>query len=144
MTTARSLLVIASLALAGVPGSRAQSGIPADSRIFVEEMADGLDQMIRAEILEKDVRVEIVTEQASAGYVLTGFGPAQRGRKWHQGWLTAKRKSASNSVSLVSREGEFIWAMEAPDHNRWLGALARDNYREVAERVAEGLRELAK
>jgi hypothetical protein len=135
------LLALAAAAACMAAGPAIDSG----SKLYIEPMDQGLDALIRAQIFEKKVPVQIVLDVAQADYVLTGFASDERDRKWHEGWLTARKESATGAVSLVTKDGgSVVWAMEASDKNRLWGVMASEGHRKVAKKIADGLKKIVK
>ena len=119
--------------------------IPGGSKIFIEAMDNGLDELIRASIFEKGVDVTLVLKPEGADYVLRGFASEETQRKWHEGFLTARKAHASGAVTLIRVSDESIaWAQEASDKNRWWGAAASEGHRKVAKRIADELKRIVK
>jgi len=113
-------------------------------RIFIEKMANDLDQYISAEITKQfKGRVVVVLNKEDADGVLrgtseqkTGVGAAVTGR------YLGLHDNASGSVSLVDKQERMvIWSAEAGDRSLWKGWMARGGPRKVAERLVHDLKD---
>lgn len=128
---------------AAASGAEAQETAIRQVKVFVPDMAENLDALIREEVFEQAVQVQLVTEEQAADFALTGFAPIERNRKWRTAWLPAGSKTTTRSVSLVRSDGELMWALEVPKKNRLVGPLARDGRRKLAAQIANWLGYLA-
>jgi hypothetical protein len=114
--------------------------LPAGAAIYVEQMSDGLDGYLRAEMVSKRVPLKIVLRRDQAHYVLTGAIQNHK-REWHEGWLSVEKDHTTGSVMVIDRTtGEMIWAGEAGDRTFW--GVSRDGARKVASRLAVKLNEI--
>ena len=119
--------------------------IPAGSKLYIQAMDNGLDALIGASLFEKGVDLTILLEPENADYVLQGFASEETQRKWHEGWLTARKAHASGAVSLIrTSDKAIVWAQEASDKNRWWGSAASEGHRKVGKRIADELKRIVK
>jgi hypothetical protein len=112
-------------------------------RIFVEPMANELDQFIRAEITKQfKGTLTVVLKKEDADATLTGTGEWQKGTgaAVTGRWL-GLHDTATGAVSLVSKDGKTVlWASEAGDRSIWWGVMKRGGPRKVADRLMHNLR----
>lgn len=113
-----------------------QYQIKRGSKIFIEKMDNDLDGYITAELVNKKVPLEIVSEPEQADYVLVGSGTPEQARKWHQGWLTAEQDRTTANIRIFERASrKLVFAGEAGDRSLWWGTMARAGQRKVASRL---------
>jgi hypothetical protein len=129
-----ALLIAASMSVAAEPKL-----IPAESKIYIADLGEGLGSYLKAELVKRKLPIKIVTEESDANFVITGIAEAKE-RKWHEGFLTRTKDNSTGAIEVHNRQSkEMIWASEAGDRNMWIGALARDGQRKVADRLANNL-----
>jgi hypothetical protein len=119
-----------------------QKLIPANSKVHVRELGEGLDSYPKAEILKHKLAVVVINDEAAADFVIGGVGSSQE-RKWHEGLFTRTRDNHMGAIEIFKRGSqEIIWASEAGDRSMWWGAWSRDGYRKVASRLAKSLEQI--
>jgi hypothetical protein len=115
------------------------------SKVFIEKMENDLDGYITAELVQKKVALEIVSDLDQADYVMVGNGTPEQGRKWHQGWLTAEQDRTSGNIRVFDKATKkLVFAGEAGDRSLWWGALSRGGQRKVASRIVGKLKDHVK
>jgi hypothetical protein len=111
------------------------------TNIYLEPMANDLDQYIKAELSKQlSGRIVVVLKPEDADAVLTGTG------EWHKGtaqaitgrWL-GLHDTATGAISLVTMD-KALWSSEAGDRSIWWGVLARGGQRKVATRLVHNLK----
>lgn len=111
--------------------------------VYVEPMANDLDQFIRAEIskqMQGRLTVTVKQEEADACLVGTGEWKKGTGAAITGRWL-GLHDTATGAVSLVPRNGSTVlWASEAGDRSIWWGVLKRGGPRKVADRLIHNLK----
>ena len=109
--------------------------------IYLEPMANDLDQYIKAELSKQlSGRIAVALKPEDADAILTGTG------EWHKGtaqaitgrWL-GLHDTATGAVSLVTTD-KVIWSSEAGDRSIWWGVMARGGQRKVATRLVHNLK----
>ena len=129
-----SALTAAVLTVALAMTAQAQSKIQPGAKIFIASMQGGLDGFIAAEILKQKLPVVVVTDEASADYVLAG-GSIKADDRWYNSVFGGKDKN-EGSVKLMSvKDKALVWAGEAGDRSLWFGNLKRGGERKVADRI---------
>ena len=124
----------------------APSEIPALREIkalFIEQMANGLEQYIRAELTKQmNGRVTVVLRREDADAILVGVGDQKDGvGQMITGRYLGLHDTSVGSISLLDREGRVvIWSSEAGDRSIWWGPLTRSGVRKVAERLVHNLK----
>lgn len=131
------------LASATTAGAVSAKSLADAKKIFIEPMANQLDQYIRVEF-EKQLKnkITIVLNKDDADAILTGTGEWQKGAgaTLTGRWL-GLHDTATGAVSLVSADGNILlWASEAGDRSIWWGAMARGGPRKVASRLIHKLK----
>lgn len=128
-----SLLVVALCPLmAGDPANAIRKG----SKIYIEKMQYDLDGYIVAEMMQKKLPLEVVSEPDQADYIMIGNGTDEQNRKWHAGWLTAEQDRTTGNIRIVHRATKrLVFAAEAGDRSLLWGAMARGGQRKVASRL---------
>src|SRR5213594_2184048 len=127
-----SALTAAVLTVALAMTAQAQSKIQPGAKIFIASMQGGLDGFIAAEILKQKLPVVVVTDEASADYVLAG-GSIKADDRWYNSVFGGKDKN-EGSVKLMSvKDKALVWAGEAGDRSLWFGNLKRGGERKVAD-----------
>ena len=133
-------LLIAAILLFTVPVF-GQFVLKKGSKIYIEKMAEDLDGYITAEMVQKKVALEVVSEPEAADYIMMGNGTPEQGRKWHQGWLTTEQDRTSGNVRVYEKATKkLVFAGEAGDRSLWWGAMARGGQRKVASRLVGKLK----
>jgi hypothetical protein len=100
----------------------AQFNLKRGSKVFIEKMENDLDGYITAELVQKKVALEIVSDLDQADYVMVGNGTPEQGRKWHQGWLTAEQDRTSGNIRVFDKATKkLVFAGEAGDRSLWWG-----------------------
>lgn len=123
----------------------AQTSLKRGSKIYIEKMPNDLDSFIVAEIFQKKVPLEVVTDAEQADYIMIGSGTDEQDRKWHQGWLTAEQDRTTGNVRILEKSTKkLVFAGEAGDRSLWWGALSRGGQRKVASRLVSKIKENVK
>jgi len=111
------------------------------ARVFIAPMEGNLNSFLAAEIVKKKVPVTIVTDEAQAEFILTGFSGKTGDNKWYHVVFNTGRDSDEGSVQVVSVASKtIIWAGEAGDRSLWWGTWARGGQRKVADRIISQLK----
>jgi len=134
----RLILLLATLPLF------AQQDLRAIRKIFVDKMANDLDQYIRAEFSKQfKGTVVVVLDQKDADAILTGTSDEKKGTGAAiTGRYLGLHDNATAAVSLVSKDGKTIlWSDEAGDRSLLFGAMKRGGQRKVADRIVKKLKE---
>jgi hypothetical protein len=133
---------------APAPGTAAAAPVTATLRdvrkIFIDKMANDLDQYIRAEIgkqLPGRLTVVLVREEADA--FLTGSSEQKSGTGAAiTGRYLGLHDNASGAVSIVDKTGRVVlWSNEAGDRSLFWGAVKRGGQRKVADRLVHKLKD---
>lgn len=123
----------------------AQTALKKGSKIYIEKMPNDLDSYIVAEMFQKKVPLEVVTDSELADYIMLGSGTEEQNRKWHQGWLTAEQDRTSGNIRILEiSTKKLLFAGEAGDRSLWWGALSRGGQRKVASRLVSKIKENVK
>src|SRR5262245_11450475 len=86
--------------------------IPANSKIHVRQLGEGLDSYLKAQILKPKCARVVVNDEAEADFVIGGVGSSQE-RKWHEGLFTRTRDNHMGAIEVFKRGSqEIIWASE--------------------------------
>lgn len=135
----RSLMAFLVVGL--VVTAEAQTKIPAQSTVFVEDMEHDLDGYIKAELIKQKVALRVVATIDEAELIMLGSATSQEKRAWHEGWLTSEQDKTAGNVTLVDKASKtMVWAGEAGDRSLWWGAMARGGHRKVASRLVKNLK----
>ena len=139
-----SILVLTGAAVFAQTGNRPAAPSLSDIRkIYVDKMANDLDQYIRAEITKKfKGKLTVVMQPEDADAIMagasehkSGTGAAVTGR-----WL-GLHDTASGAVSVLDKEGKIVlWSSEAGDRSLWWGPMKRGGPRKVADRLVNNLK----
>ena len=114
--------------------------IPADSRIFITPMDGNLDGFIAAELVKKKLPIIVVTDEATADYVITGASIKADDKWYHSVFDTGKDKNEGNIQVIDAKNKSMIWAGEAGDRSMLWGNLKRGSQRRVADRLVDKLK----
>lgn len=115
------------------------------AKIYIEKMAEDLDGYITAEMVQKKIALEVVSDPEQADYVMVGNGTPEQSRKWHQGWLTAEQDRTSGNIRVYEKTTKkLVFAGEAGDRSLWWGSMARGGQRKVASRLVGKLKDHVK
>jgi hypothetical protein len=135
-----TLAALLSLAVPAAPLALGQSptqgnyAIPRRAAIFIEEMPEGLDTFIAAEIVRRNLPLRLVPRREDAELLMVGTATVKP-RKWHEGFLTGPVDSAVGSVKIVaSKTGELVWVGAAGDKTFWTW-FKRPGLRRVAQLI---------
>jgi hypothetical protein len=112
--------------------------------IYIEKMANDLDQYLRAEFMKQmKGRVTIVLDKDAADAILTGVSEEEKGTGAKiTGRYLGLHDTATGTVSLTSKDGKvLIWSDEAGDRSIMFGAFKRGGERKVADRLVSKLKE---
>jgi hypothetical protein len=135
---------LALIVLAAAPAFGQLPSLRTVKKIYVEQMANHLDQYIRAEFSKQlNGRAVVVLDREEADDVLTGVSEEQTGTGAKiTGRYLGLHDTASGTISLVDKEGRvLLWSAEAGDRSLWFGAMARGGQRKVAARLVDKLKE---
>src|SRR5262249_11458652 len=132
-----SALVVLTVAL--VVTAQAQSKIQPGAKIFITNMQGGLDGFIAAEILKQKLPVVVVTDEASADYILAG-GSIKADDHWYNSAFGGKDKNEGNVKLMSVKNKSLVWAGEAGDRSLWFGNLKRGGERKVADRLVSDMK----
>ena len=110
------------------------SKIPANSKIFIAKMDNGLDGFIPPEIIKQKLPIVIVLDEAQADYVLVGAS-IKEDDHWYNYAFWGKDRNEGNVRMLNIKEKTLVWAGEAGDRSLWWGMLKRGGQRKVADRI---------
>lgn len=122
-----SLAVVFALWSATVAADASDTPIPQGSKIYVEEIEDGLDEHIVAAILSRkqSLPIKLVAVAGGADYFLRGT-------------FMSVGATGYAAVNLVDSKGTIVWAAstnKASDSGIGLMAIAR----EIADRLAKAI-----
>lgn len=122
----------------------AKKVLPAQSRIYVTPMNNGLDGFIKSEIFKQSLPILITLKEIDSDYVLTGsMVTKESSQKWFH-YLTGTAgmsDSAQANISLIRTNDEtLVWSTDAGDRSLWWGMLKRKGERKVAQRLVSQLK----
>ena len=144
-TTATASAVPAPTAEArAIPRPVADVTLKGIRRIFLEKMANDLDQYISAEITkELSGRLVVVLDKANADAIMRGIGENRTGvGAAITGRYLGLHDNASASITIVDpAETVVLWASEAGDRSLMFGVMRRGGQRKVADRLVNNLKE---
>jgi len=133
-TVTALLLLAAAICFAAKHRDTPAPKIPAGSKVFIAPMQNGLEGFIAAEIIKQKLSLVILTEEASADYIMTG-GSIKADDHWYNAVWGGKDK-LEGSVRLVSvKEKTMVWAGEGGDRSLFLPGFKRGGERKVADRI---------
>lgn len=121
----------------------AQQSLSSIKKIYVEKMANDLDQYIRAEFSKQmKGKVVIVLDKKEADAILTGVSEEKKGTGAQvTGRYLGLHDNASAAVTLVDKsEKTVLWSDEAGDRSLLFGAMKRGGQRKVADRIVGKLK----
>lgn len=113
--------------------------IPANSKIFIAPMENGLDGFIAPEIVKKRLPLIVVLNEQDADYILTGAS-IKADDRWYNTIFGGKDKNEGNVRILDVKNKRMIWAGEAGDRSLWWGSLKRGGERKVADRIVKEMK----
>lgn len=139
-----TLVVLAGATLVAQTGSAPTVASLKDiKKIYIDKMANDLDQYIRAEITKEfKGKLIVVLKPEDADAIMagasehkSGTGAAVTGR-----WL-GLHDTASGAVSVLDKEGKVVlWSSEAGDRSLMWGVMRRGGPRKVADRLVNNLK----
>ncbi|HEY3840201.1 MAG TPA: hypothetical protein VGL72_26695 [Bryobacteraceae bacterium] len=112
-------------------------------KVFIDKMANDLDQYLRAEIVKQmKGRLTVVLDRNSADGILTGVDEEEHGTGAKiTGRYLGLHDIATGSLSLLNKDGTvLLWADEAGDRSLMFSVLRRGGQRKVAERLIRKLK----
>ncbi|MFN7921516.1 MAG: hypothetical protein U0Q16_15545 [Bryobacteraceae bacterium] len=121
----------------------AQQSLSSIKKIYVEKMANDLDQYIRAEFSKQmKGKVVVVLDKKEADAILTGVSEEKKGTGAQvTGRYLGLHDNASAAVTLVDKtEKTVLWSDEAGDRSLLFGAMKRGGQRKVADRIVSKLK----
>ncbi|MBA2503663.1 MAG: hypothetical protein H0V27_12370 [Pyrinomonadaceae bacterium] len=110
------------------------------SRVYIVPMEGNLHGFIAAEIMKKKLPVTIVTEEATADFIIVGSSLKGDNRWYHSAFGTGQDKNEGNIQVVSVANRSVIWAGEAGDRSLWWGTLARGGQRKIAGRLVSKLK----
>jgi hypothetical protein len=108
---------------------------PCGSTIFIAPMDGGLDGYIRARMVEQAIPIQIVMEKDKADFVMSGSAQQSQDH-----WYAATTDKNTGEVTIIDKNGTFVWSAAAGDRNIWWGRLAKHGPEKVAERIVDKLK----
>jgi len=105
------------------------------STIYVMPMEGGLDGYIRARMVKESIPVRIVVDKAKADFTMTGSAQQNQDH-----WYAATTDKNTGEVTIIDKDGNFVWSASAGDRNIWWGRLAKHGPEKVAERIVDKLK----
>ena len=67
------------------PTGNTKKPFPAGASFFIEEMEDGLDGYLKAEIFKKKIPIKIAVVIDEADFILGGSAVLEKEQSWHEG-----------------------------------------------------------
>ena len=107
-------------------------------KIFIDKMANDLDQYLRAEIVKQfKGRLTVVLNREDADGILTGVDEERKGTGAQiTGRYLGLHDNTTGTLSLLDKEGKtLLWSDEAGDRSLLFGAMKRGGQRKVADRL---------
>jgi hypothetical protein len=141
----KRLVAIVAIVVAG-GGSITAEDLPSlkgIKRLYIEKMANDLDQYINAEITKQmKGRVVVVLDKADADGILRGVGDERKGTGAAiTGRYLGLHDNATGSISLIDKNEKIVlWSDEAGDRSLMFGAMKRGGPRKVADRLVGNLK----
>ena len=99
-------------------------------------MDNHLDGYLRARIVDQHVPLKIVMNKDAADLVMTGTA-----QEIQDHWYASTRDKNTGEITILDKNGNFLWGASAGDRNIWWGNLAKHGPEKVAERIVNKLKE---
>lgn len=112
-------------------------------KVYIDKMANDLDQYLRAEIVKQmKGRITVVLDRADADAILTGVDTEEKGTGAKiTGRYLGLHDVATGTLSMLDKEGKtLLWSDEAGDRSLVFGVLKRGGQRKVADRLISKLK----
>jgi hypothetical protein len=107
-------------------------------KVYIEKMANDLDQYLRAEIMKQfKGRLTVVLKKEDADGIMTGINEEQKGTASKiTGRYLGLHDTVNGTISLLDKtESAILWSDEAGDRNLFFGIAHRGGERKVADRL---------
>ena len=110
------------------------------SRVYIVPMEGNLHGFIAAEIMKKKLPVTIVTEEATADFIIVGSSLKGDNRWYHSAFGTGQDKNEGNIQVISAANRSVIWAGEAGHCSLWWGTLSRGGQLKIAGQLVSKLK----
>lgn len=122
------------------PTQPGRQRIAAGSRVFIATMEGGLHTFITAEMVKEHLPVTLVTDEASADYIINGAAIAGEDRWYHSVFGTGRDRNEGSIQVVRVADRTVIWAGEAGDRSLLWGNLRRGGRRRIADRLVDQMK----
>ena len=125
-------------------GISKQVRVEINSRLYIGQMEENLDNFIAAEVIKQKLPMHLVLDERDADYILTGLSQKTE-VKWYDvvsGSIVGGKDRMEASAKMVRvKDRTFVWAGESGDRSLIFGALKRGGQRKLAERIVSKMKQ---